>query len=329
MKLSMGRRSLLSAAAAALLAAASPFAAAQAGWPDQPIRLVVPFPPAGGTDTVARLIAEKITAARNWAFVIDNRPGAGGNIGLDMVAKAKPDGDTIGLGQTSNLAINPTLYPKLPYNALKDFVPVALIAGQPMVVVVKAGSPYNTLGDLVAAGKAKSGGLSMASPGSGTVGHLAGELFAQRAGFKFLHVPYKGAAPAVTDLIGGQVDFYLATPQAVIPLVKGGKLRAIAVTSIKRVPVLPEVPTVDESGYKGFEANDWKGLVAPAGTSPEIVKRLNAAAEQALAQPDTVARLLADGSVPLGGSPEAFARFLQSENARWGDAVRKAGVKLD
>jgi len=231
------KRRFLFTVAAALVSTAAPLAFAQSSWPEQPIRLIVPFPPAGGTDTVARLIAEKISGATGWNFVIDNRPGAGGNIGLDLVAKAKPDGATIGLGQTSNLAINPALYPKLPYNALKDFVPVALVAGQPMVLVVKAGSPYNTLADLVA--KGKSGQLSMASPGSGTVCHLAGELLAQRAGFKFLHVPYKGAAPAVTDLMGGQVDFYLATPQAVLPLVKGGKLKALAVTSLKRVPVLP------------------------------------------------------------------------------------------
>jgi tripartite-type tricarboxylate transporter receptor subunit TctC len=321
------RRNVLLAAAGAMAAGAAPLARAQAAWPDGPIKLVVPFPPAGGTDTVARLIADKMTAGNHWNFVIENRPGAGGNIGIDLVAKAKPDGDTIGLGQTSNLAINPALYPKLPYNALKDFAPIALVAGQPMVVVVKAGVSYQTLAELVAAGKAKS--ISMASPGSGTVGHLAGELFAQRAGFKFLHVPYKGAAPAVTDLIGGQVDFYLATPQAVIPLVTAGKLKALAVTSLKRVPVLPDVPTVDESGYKGFEASDWKGLVAPAGTSPAIVKRLNEAVNKALGQPDTLSRLLAEGSVPLGGSPDDFAKFLKAENARWGDAVHKAGVKLE
>jgi tripartite-type tricarboxylate transporter receptor subunit TctC len=321
------KRTFLWSAGAALLAAAAPAALAQSKWPEQPIRLIVPFPPAGGTDTVARLIAEKITTATGWAFVLENRPGAGGNIGLDLVAKARPDGSTIGLGQTSNLAINPALYPKLPYHALKDFAPIALVAGQPLVLVVKAGSAYNTLADLVA--KAKAATLSMASPGSGTVGHLAGELLAQRAGVKVLHVPYKGAAPAVTDLMGGQVDFYLATPQAVIPLVKANKLKALAVTSLKRVPVLPDVPTVDESGYRGFEASDWKGLVAPAGTSPEIVKRLNAAVDQALGQRDTLARLLAEGSVPLGGTPADFAKFLQAENERWGAAVRKAGVKVE
>src|SRR6185369_9412080 len=196
------QRKLLVAAAACLWAGATPLVLAQASYPNQPIKLIVPFPPAGGTDTVARLLVEKITTTGGWTFVIDNRPGAGGNIGLDAVAKSKPDGYTIGMGQTANLAINPTLYPKMPYNALADFVPVALVAGQPLVLVVKAESPYRSLSDMVAAAKAKPASLSMASAGSGTVGHLAGELFAQRAGVRFLHVPYKGAAPAATDLMG-------------------------------------------------------------------------------------------------------------------------------
>jgi tripartite-type tricarboxylate transporter receptor subunit TctC len=325
----MSKRQFLAACAASLLACGAPAVLAQANYPDQPIRLIVPFPPAGGTDTVARLLAEKITTAQGWNLVIDNRPGAGGNIGMDVLAKSKPDGYTLGVGQTANLAINPALYPKMPYAALKDFAPVALIAGQPLVLVVKAESPYKSLADLVAAAKAKSGGLSMASAGSGTVGHLAGELFAQRAGVKFLHVPYKGAAPAATDLMSGQVDLFFATPQSAIPLMQGNRLRALAVTSSKRVPVLPDVPTVDESGYKGFEATDWKALVAPAGTSPEIIKRLNAAVEKALSQPDTLSKLLAEGSVPLGGTPERFTQFLKAESVRWGEAVRKAGVKVD
>ena len=215
-------RRWLGIALCALLPGFAMPASAQAGWPVQPIRMVVPFPPAGGTDTVARLIADKITVGSGWNFIIDNRPGAGGNIGLDVVGKSKPDGYTLGMAQTANLAINPTLYPKMPYDALKDFVPVALIAGQPLVLVVKAESPYRSLAELVAAAQAKPAGLSMASAGSGTVGHLSGELFAQRAGVKFLHVPYKGAAPAVTDLMGGQVDFFFATPQSAIPLGRCG-----------------------------------------------------------------------------------------------------------
>lgn len=320
------RRPLL---AGGLAAFAAPLAFAQDKWPTQTIRLVVPFPPGGGTDIVARLIVDKVASQAGWNFVVDNRAGAGGNIGLDAVAKGKPDGYTIGIGQTANLAINPALYARMPYDPLRDFAPIALVAGQPVVLVVRADAPYRTLADLVAAAKAKPGSLSMASAGNGTVGHLAGELFAQRAGVKIVHVPYKGAAPAATDLMGGQVDFYFATPQAAIPLIKGNRLRALAVTSLKRVPVLPEVPTIDESGWRGFEASDWKALVAPAGTPGDIVKRINAAVDQALSRPDTMSKLLAEGSVPLGGPPEKLAQFIKTESARWGDAVRQSGVKVE
>jgi tripartite-type tricarboxylate transporter receptor subunit TctC len=320
------RRPLL---AGALAAVAMPLAFAQDKWPAQAVRLIVPFPPGGGTDIVARLIADKIASQTGWNFVVDNRAGAGGNIGLDAVAKSKPDGYTIGLGQTANLAINPALYPKMPYDPVRDFAPIALVAGQPVVLVVRADAPYKALADLVAAATARPGSLSMASAGNGTVGHLAGELFARRAGMKIVHVPYKGASPAATDLMGGQVDFYFATPQAAIPLIKGGRLRALAVTSLKRVPVLPDVPTVNESGWRGFEASDWKALVAPAGTPPQIVKRINAAVDKALSQPDAMSKLLAEGSVPLGGPPDKLAQFIKSESARWGDAVRKSGVRVE
>jgi len=323
------RRRTVIAAGCSMLAAATLPALSQSAWPNQPVRFIVPFPPGGGTDSVARLISEKVTTGTGWTLVIDNRPGAGGNIGLDAVAKSKPDGYTIGLGQTANLAINPSLYPHMPYDARKDFVPVALVAGQPLVLVVRAESALHSVADLVAAAKAKPGALSMASAGNGTVGHLGGELFAQRAGVKILHVPYKGAAGAATDLIGGQVDFYFATPQTVVGLLKAGKLRALAVTSMKRVPVLPDVPTVDESGFKGFEATDWKGIVAPAGTPADIVKKINAAVDKALGQPDTLSRLISDGSVPLAATPEQFAQFVKAEAKRWGDAVRSSGVKVE
>lgn len=320
------RRPLL---AGALAAFAAPLAFAQDKWPAQTVRFIVPFPPGGGTDIVGRLIVDKITAQTGWSFVVDNRAGAGGNIGLDAVAKSKPDGYTIGIGQTANLAINPALYPKMPYDPVRDFAPIALVAGQPVVLVVRADAPYKTLADLVAAAKAKPGSPSMASAGNGTVGHLAGELFAHRAGVKIVHVPYKGAAPAATDLMGGQVDFYFATPQAAIPLIKGNRLRALAVTSLKRVPVLPEVPTIDESGWRGFETSDWKALVAPAGTPPDVIQRINAAVDKALSQPDTMSKLLAEGSVPLGGPPEKLAQFIRSERARWGEAVRQSGAKVE
>jgi tripartite-type tricarboxylate transporter receptor subunit TctC len=315
---------------AVLATSALPLAVhAQATYPKEPIRLVVPFPPAGGTDVVSRMLTDRVSANTGWTFVVENRAGAGGNIGLDAVAKSKPDGLTLGMGQTANLAINPTLYPKMPYDPLKDFTPVALVASQPVVLVVRTESPYKTLADLVGAGKAKPGAVTMASAGNGTVGHLAGEMFAKKAGAKFMHVPYKGAGPALTDLLGGQTDFFFITPQGGLPHLKAGKLRALAVTSARRLPVLPDTPTVAESGYAGFEASDWKAVVAPAGTPPEVVKRLNAEVDKALAKPDTIARLLSEGSAPMGGSPQAMAAFLKAEHARWGQAVKDANVKLD
>lgn len=298
-------------------------------FPQQPIRLVVPYPPAGATDVLARLLAERVSAQTGWSFVIENKPGAGGNIGIDLVAKARPDGHTLAVGQTSNLAINPALYPKLPFDALKDFTPIAYVAQQPVVVVVSAESPHRTLAHLITALKSRPGALTMASAGNGTVGHLAGELLARRADFRMTHVPYKGAAPALSDLLGGQTDFMLPTPQAALPLIKGGRLRALAVTSPQRLPVLSDVPTVDESGYAGFQAIDWKVLVGPAGLPPDLVRRLSAEVERAMVKPEVQSRLQAEGSVPMSGTPEQLLRFLQAEHGRWGSVVRDAAVKLD
>ena len=321
------RRAVLAALFASALA---PLAApAQSAYPSQPIKLVVPFPPGGGTDNAARLLADGIRTGSQWTFVIDNKAGAGGNIGMDAVAKSKADGYTLGMGQTANLAINPSLYPKMPYDAQKDFVPVAVVATQPVVLVVRADAPYKTLADLVAAAKARPGQLTLASAGSGTVGHLTGELFAKRAGYQQVHVPYKGAGPAATDLLGGQVNYYFATPQAVVSFVQAGKLRALAVSSAKRLPILPDTPTIAESGYKGFETNDWKMLVAPAGTPADVVNRLNAEAQKALGKPETIAKLLAEGSLPGSGTPQQAAQLLKAEQQRWAQVVRDAKVKVD
>jgi tripartite-type tricarboxylate transporter receptor subunit TctC len=303
-------------------------ALAQSKYPDQPIKLIVPYTPGGGTDVVTRLVAERISANnKGWTFVVDNKPGAGGNIGMDAVAKAKPDGYTIGMGQTGNLAINPTLYSSMPFDALKDFVPIALVAEQPLIVAVPAASPWKTLADLVAEGKKKP--LMMASAANGTVGHLAGEMFARRAGFTITHVPYKGAGPALTDLMGGRTEFMLPSPPAALQLIKGGKLRALAVTSAKRMASLPDVPTIDESGYKGFAAIDWKGLVAPAGTPPAVIAQLRTEVEKALKQKETLERLAADGSAPMSATPEQTVAFIKAEHARWGAIVREASVKPD
>ena len=302
-------------------------AGAQTAYPDQPIKVIVPFPPAGGTDVLTRLITNEITLKEKWTFIVDNRPGAGGNIGLDAVAKSRKDGYTLGTGQTANLAINPTLYPKLPYDPIKDFVPVILLASQPVVLVVRADSPIKTLADLKT--QAGTRQLSMASAGTGTVGHVAGEMFARRAGIKVLHVPYKGAGAAITDMIGGQTDIYFATPPSILSMVKGGKLRAVAVTSSRRIDALPEVPTIAESGYKDFAAEDWKAVVAPAGTPAAVVAEVNRVINAALAQPDVVRRLKDEGSLARGGSAADLGAFMKGEYTRWGTAVRESGAKLD
>ncbi|MGZ5042403.1 MAG: Bug family tripartite tricarboxylate transporter substrate binding protein [Usitatibacter sp.] len=326
----MNRRTFVRAFCAAILAAGSCAGSiAQDAYPAKPIKIIVPFPPGGGTDVLSRAIAQSITNNTKWVFVVDNRPGAGGNIGLDAAAKSPPDGYTIAMGQTANLAVNPALYPSLPFDPLKDFEPIVAVSSQPLILVVGKDSPYKTLKDLVDAAKAKPGQLNMGSPGSGTIGHIGGELFQRRAGVKFAHIPYKGAAPAVTDLMGGSVDLYFGNSQSVDGLVKGGRIRAIAVTSPKRLKNMPDVPTIAESGYPGFEAATWSGLVAPKGTPKAIVDRLNAEANKALRSPDMIAKLDLDGSEPLGGSPQRFAEFLKAEHAKWGAVIKEAGIKLE
>ncbi|WP_458216061.1 Bug family tripartite tricarboxylate transporter substrate binding protein [Paracidovorax citrulli] len=313
------------AVATAAMGGAAAYAAD--AYPSRAIRLVVPFPPAGGTDVLSRLVFNSIGMSTKWSVVVENRAGAGGNIGLDLVSKAKPDGYAIGMGQTANLAINPTLYPRMPYDAVKDFTPIALVAAQPVVLIVRADAPYKNLAELVTAAKGKQ--MSMASAGTGTVGHLTGEMFQRRAGIKSLHVPYKGASPALNDLMGGQTDFYFATPPIAMPMIRAGKVRAIAVTSAKRLPLLQSVPTVAESGYAGFQAEDWKALVAPANTPPEVVSRLNAEVNKALSQPDMIAKLKEEGSEPRGGSAKELEAFLKTENVRWGEIVRQSGARVD
>ena len=302
---------------------------AQTAWPDKPIRIVVPFTPGGGTDAVTRLVAEKITFDTKWSFLVDNKPGAGGNIGLDMVAKSKPDGYTFGMGQTSNLAINPSVIPKMPFDPQKDLVGVALVAEVPMVMVVRTESPWKSLDDMIKAAKAKPGEIKQALAGTGTVGHLAGEMLAKKSGVKLLNVPYKGAAPAINDLLGGQTDFMFATPQAVLGMLQGGKLRALAVTSRQRITALNGVPTVAEQGYKDFEAVDWKVIVAPAGTPLEIVKRINAVTTKALQNQSVLSKLAEEGSTPLKGSPEEVAKYIKNEQAEWGTLIRESGIKFE
>jgi len=325
----MNRRDFMKLGSAVAVSSVPWQAFAQAKWPDEPIRLVVPFSPGGGTDTLARLVAEKVSAATKWSIVVENKPGGGGNIGLDAVAKAAPDGYTIGMGQTANLAVNPTLYKKMPYDALKDFTPIALVATQPVVLVVRADAPYKTLADLVSAAKAKPGDVSMGSAGSGTIGHLTGELLAREAKVKFLHVPYKGAGPALTDLLGGNVQFAFLTLPSIISMLKANRLRALAVTSQKRIAALPNVPTVAESGYKDFVTESWYGLVGPAKLPAAIAATINAEVEKVLKQPEVIAKLDAEGNEPLGGSADRFAARIKTDHAKWGTVVREAGITPD
>lgn len=322
MKLS--RRSTLALAVACTFATG---ALAQA-WPAKPIRLVVPFPAGGGTDIIAREVANKV-AGSGYTFVVDNKPGSGGNLGVDAAAKAPADGYTLVLGQTSNLAINPSLYAKLPYDPLKDLTPVSLVASAPLVIVVAADSPYKTLADVVAAAKAKPGFLNYATSGNGTVAHLATESFQKAASVKLTHVPYKGAAQGATDLIGGQVQLYVSSIPTLIGHIKSGKMRAIAVTSTKRADDLPQVPTIAESGYKGFEAVTWFGIAGPANLPKEIVAKLNADINKALQAADLQKKLGDQGADVAGSTPEQFGKLIRDDIGRWGKIVKESGAKVD
>jgi tripartite-type tricarboxylate transporter receptor subunit TctC len=322
----MDRRRFMQGTAMALAAGA---AWAQPAWPQRPLRLIVPFPPGGGTDTTSRLIAEKLTSVSGWTVVVDNRAGAAGNIGLDAVAKSAPDGYTIGMGQASNLAINPSLYAKMPYDPLKDLAPIVEIAAQPVVLVVRQDSPLHTLADFIQAAKARPGAYSIAQAGSGTVGHLAGELLTRRAGIQALQVPYKGAGPAMTDLLGGQVGLYFGNSVSVMSQLSAGKVRALCVTSAQRLPALPAVPTVAEQGYPGFEASTWLGLVGPAGMPAEVVTRINAEVVKLLARKDVQDKLAFEGSMVVTGTPAQFGEFIRAEHAKWGALIREAQIKLE
>ncbi|MBP6900170.1 MAG: tripartite tricarboxylate transporter substrate binding protein [Burkholderiaceae bacterium] len=318
-------RRLVLALAAASLSGAS---LAQA-WPAKAIRIVVPFPPGGGTDIIARETSQRVAKATGWTFVIDNRPGAGGNLGVDSVAKSPADGYTLVIGQSSNLAINPTLYARLPYDPQKDLAPIVLLANAPLVMVTGMATPYKTLADAVSVARAKPGQVNFASPGNGTVAHLTSEMFQKAAGVKTQHVPYKGASQALTDVVGGTVDLYMASVPTLLGQIKQGKLRALAVTSAKRVDDLPEVPTINESGYKGFDAVTWFGLLAPAGTPKDVITKINAEFNKALKQPELSRRLGDEGADPVGGTAEQFAALIKDEIPRWGKVVRDSGAKVD
>ena len=304
-------------------------ALAQANYPNRPLRFIVPFPPGGGTDILARLVAIKLTERLGWQIVMDNRSGAGGSIGLDAAAKANPDGYTMVIGQTSNLTINPSLYPKLPYDSVRDFVPISVIASSPIALMVAAKSPMKTLGDMIAAAKAKPAEITFSTTGNGTVGHLTGEVLQRTAGVKLVHVPYKGSAQAFPDLLGGRINVFNASLETAIPQMKAGAIRTLAISSPQRVPAFPELPTIAESGYPGFDTATWYGVLVPRGTPRDIVTRLSAEITKALDAPDVRERMAANGGATIQTGPKAFETLIKSELAKWSRVIKEAGVKIE
>ena len=306
----------------------SPALAAEA-YPTKPVRFVITFPAGGPTDTVVRLVGERLTQEWGQPMIIDNRGGAGGIVGTEIVAKAAPDGYTFLVGTAGGMTINPALQPKLPYDPFRDFVPVGMLVQNPQILVAHPSVQAKNVKELVALAKAQPGKLNFASAGTGTATHLGLELLKLTTGIEAVHVPYKGGAPATTDLIAGQVQLLWVSIPSVLPHVKGGRLRALAVSTSKRSASAPDVPTVAESGYPGFEYSNWNALFAPAKTSPAVVKKVNASVVGALRQPDVAQRLTSQGADPAPGTPEELGRYMRTDHERWKKVIRAAGIKPD
>jgi tripartite-type tricarboxylate transporter receptor subunit TctC len=295
-------------------------------FPSKPIRFIVPFPPGGGNDTMARTFGQKMTEGLGQQVVIDNRAGAGGNIGAETAARALPDGYTLFLGGVGSHGINPNLQTKLPYDPIKDFAPISLIASAPLVIVVPPSLPVKSVADLVQVAKSRPGELNYASSGTGTIAHLSAELLNSMAKIKLEHVPYKGTGPALTDLLGGRVQVMFNSAVSILPQVRAGKLRAVAMTAAKRSTAMPDLPTVAESGVPGYEAASWYGLLAPARTPRAIVGKLNSEIVRIAQSPDVRERLASDGADPVGNSPEEFNAYIKHELARWARVIDQARI---
>jgi tripartite-type tricarboxylate transporter receptor subunit TctC len=321
------RRVVLALASVALLLPAP--GRSQATYPNKPIRIVVPFAPGGSTDLLARRVGDKLAAAWGQPVVVDNRPGAGGTIGADFVAKSAPDGYTLLTGVTGSNAIAQALYPKLPYDVMKDFSPVSMIASAPLVLAVNPDVEAKTAAEFLALVKSKPGALSYGSAGNGTSMHLTGEMYKQAAEVSMVHVPYRGSAGMLTDLVSGQIQVTFGDVLVLLPQIEAGKIRALAVTSKARLPILPDVPTLNEAGLEGFEALSWQGFFAPAGTPPELVEKLSAEVNRAMRSPDIKDYFAARGFIVEGTTPEAFKTFIASEVKKWTPIVKSAGVQTD
>jgi tripartite-type tricarboxylate transporter receptor subunit TctC len=297
-------------------------------WPSKPIRYIVPFPPAGATDILARIVADKISPTLGQSVVVENRPGAAGNVGTEMVVKAPADGYTI-LQATVAQSISETLYTNLAFSFGQDLAPVALIARVPNVMIVHPSVPANSVQEFIALAKSKPGQINFASSGSGTSIHMSAELFKLLTGVDMVHIPYRGSGPALADLLGGQVSVMFDNLTSSIGHIRSGKLRALAITTATRYPALPDLPTMQEAGVAGYEASAWFGIVAPKATPKEIVNRLNSEVNKALALPDVKEKLLQQGAIAAPGSPEQFGAFIQNEIAKWAKVVKASGAKVD
>ncbi|HTP97688.1 MAG TPA: tripartite tricarboxylate transporter substrate binding protein [Casimicrobiaceae bacterium] len=317
-------RALLAAAVLAL----SPHAAAQA-WPAKPIKLVAPSTPGDAPDVIARLFADKLSIALGQSVVVENKPGAGGVVGSDAVAKAAPDGYTLIMGNAGSHGINAAVYANLPYDIQRDFAPVSQVAVSPNVMVINPSVPANTVAEFIAYAKSRPGKLSYASGGNGSSAHMSMELFKSMAGVDIEHIPYKGSSPALTDVVSGQVAVFIGNMPPTVPLIKAGKLRALAVTTKSRSALMPELPTIAESGLPGFETVAWFGVLAPAGTPPEIVHRLSAEIAKIARSPEMREKLLAMGAEPVGGTPEEFKAVIDRDIAKWKPLAQKVGIKID
>ena len=330
------RRIALTGIALSALIFAAFSAAAQSTWPTKPVKIIVPFAPGGTTDILARAMAPELSKAFGQQFVVENRAGAGGNIGADIVAKSAPDGYTLLMGTVGTHGINKSLYSKMAYDPQKDFAPVSLVAGVPNVMIINAEKAkargINNVADFIAYAKANPGKLNMASSGNGTSIHMAGELFKSMSGTYMIHFPYSGSSPALLALVGGDMDVMFDNLPSSMQLIKSGKLKALAVTSAKRSSALPDVPTVEEVGgpaLKGFEASSWFGLLAPAGTPPDIVSRIQQEVTKSLATPAIKEKLLAQGALPGGDTPQQFTAFINAEHVKWAKVVKTSGAKVD
>jgi tripartite-type tricarboxylate transporter receptor subunit TctC len=312
----------------ATLALATAAAFAQT-YPTRSIRLISPFAPGGGTDITARAIAPKLTSAFGQQVIVDNRGGAGGMVGVEIAAKAPADGYTIVIGTIGNIAVNPSLYSKMPYDPQKDLVPIGQVANALNVLVVHPSLPAKTVKEFIAIAKQRPGALNFGSSGPGATDHLAGEVFNVMAGVKMVHIPYKGGAPAMLDLVAGQVEVVFSTMATAIGAIQGNRIRAIAMTGNQRYERMPQIPTISEGGLKGFEVNNWYGFFAPAGTPKEIVTRLHTETAKALAMADTKTRLLDAGIIGTSSTPEQFNAYIQAETKKWAKVVKDAGIKAD